>query len=195
MKTSAAGLALLKQFEGFAQRAYEDIGGVWTIGYGHAIHPDEAPLRYETITEADAEDLLAHDAQTAERVVEACLPNWQDALHQEKFDALVCLCYNIGGMNFKKSSLVKVLNQNFPRAYVSTAWRKWSYVGKKFVPGLLRRRNLELALFYSEEDAVLCETIVSSSDSKTPSLSRPLIENTARQTCFFLRVTSSTTSI
>jgi lysozyme len=31
----AAGLTLLKQFEGCRLDAYQDTAGVWTIGYGH----------------------------------------------------------------------------------------------------------------------------------------------------------------
>ena len=37
MNTAAAGIALIKEFEGFpfGGRPYRDPVGVWTIGYGH----------------------------------------------------------------------------------------------------------------------------------------------------------------
>ena len=35
MKMSAAGLDLLKGFEGLKLRAYLDPVGIWTVGYGH----------------------------------------------------------------------------------------------------------------------------------------------------------------
>ncbi|WP_420361387.1 glycoside hydrolase family protein [Ensifer canadensis] len=34
-RINAAGLALIKQWEGLKTRAYRDVGGIWTIGYGH----------------------------------------------------------------------------------------------------------------------------------------------------------------
>ena len=40
MQLSAAGLALLKQSEGFRSQVYLDAGGLPTIGYGHRLlHP------------------------------------------------------------------------------------------------------------------------------------------------------------
>ena len=35
MKTSVRGIALIKKWEGLELEAYQDIAGVWTIGYGH----------------------------------------------------------------------------------------------------------------------------------------------------------------
>ena len=34
MKTSPKGIAFIKQFEGFRGKAYRDVAGVWTIGWG-----------------------------------------------------------------------------------------------------------------------------------------------------------------
>ena len=42
MKTSARGIELIKQFEGLELEAYQDIAGIWTIGYGHT-GPDVEP--------------------------------------------------------------------------------------------------------------------------------------------------------
>lgn len=36
MKISNKGLELIKRFEGCRLTAYQDSGGVWMIGYGHA---------------------------------------------------------------------------------------------------------------------------------------------------------------
>ena len=35
MKISQAGLKLIEEFEGCRLTAYQDVVGVWTIGYGH----------------------------------------------------------------------------------------------------------------------------------------------------------------
>ena len=34
-RINAAGLALIKQWEGLKTKAYQDVADVWTIGYGH----------------------------------------------------------------------------------------------------------------------------------------------------------------
>lgn len=34
MKISHKGLSLIKEFEGVSLTAYQDVVGVWTIGYG-----------------------------------------------------------------------------------------------------------------------------------------------------------------
>ncbi len=35
MKTSKAGIDLIKKYEGLRLSSYVDSAGVWTIGYGH----------------------------------------------------------------------------------------------------------------------------------------------------------------
>jgi hypothetical protein len=65
MKTGPAGLALIEQFEGLELEAYQDLVGVWTIGYGHTrgVRPGQ------TVTKAEAEALLQQDLAAAEAAV------------------------------------------------------------------------------------------------------------------------------
>ena len=44
MRTSEAGINLIKSFEGCRTIAYQDAIGVWTIGYGHTIDVKEGML-------------------------------------------------------------------------------------------------------------------------------------------------------
>ena len=57
MKASQACVDLVKSFEGCELEAYRDLGGVWTIGYGHTagVH------RGMVIDQPRAEGLLAED--------------------------------------------------------------------------------------------------------------------------------------
>ena len=64
MRLSEAGLALLKQSEGFRDRAYLDVAGFQTIGYGHRLLPTE--LGPNGINEAQAALILAQDEAPAE---------------------------------------------------------------------------------------------------------------------------------
>ena len=54
MKTSEACIAMLKEFEGFAEYAYFDYSH-YSIGYGSTCDPDDYP---NGITEAEADALL-----------------------------------------------------------------------------------------------------------------------------------------
>ena len=72
MKTSQAGLNLIEEFEGIRNLPYLDVAGKPTIGYGHLIKPGEDFSA--GITEAQAQDLLQADVETAENAVNALIP-------------------------------------------------------------------------------------------------------------------------
>ena len=139
---SPAGIALIKRFEGFRSEAYQDAGGVWTIGYGHT----NCVKRYQLITEGDAEIALYGDLETAVTCVDRKVgPN----LTQNQFDALVSLVYNVGVYAFTGSTLLRLLNEGDP-ALAAQEFVKWDHVGIIEAPGLLARRKAERDLFLSE---------------------------------------------
>lgn len=137
---SDAGLCLTKQFEGLRLEAYKDCGGVWTIGYGHTgrdVKPGRCvtPLEAEVLLRADLRDAIA----CVNRAVEV-------AIQQHQFDALVDFCYNVGRGNFERSSLLGKLNlEDFEGA--AAHFGLWVNVEMKPVPGLVRRRAAEAAMF------------------------------------------------
>ena len=65
MQTSAAGVALIKQFEGCELTAYQDAVGVWTIGYGTTSGVYEG----QVISQVKAEELLRKDLVMFEKAV------------------------------------------------------------------------------------------------------------------------------
>ena len=100
---SRKGLALTEQFEGCRLSAYKDQVGVWTIGYGHT-EPDVKPGI--TITNAQAEALLAQDVKRAE----SCVNNLVSVqLTQQEFDALVDFIFNLGTGAFSSSTMLREL--------------------------------------------------------------------------------------
>lgn len=141
MRLSQTGLDLIKEFEGLRLKAYSDIGGVPTIGYG-TTGPD-IKLGME-VTKAEAEDLLRADVAAFERGVSNLV---KVAINQNEFDALVSFSYNVGLNALQTSTLLRLLNANADRAVVASEFLRWNKVGTQVVEGLTRRRKAEQALF------------------------------------------------
>lgn len=138
--TNAAGLALIKRFEGLELEPYADAGGKLTIGYGHLIKPGEYFTR---MSEAQAHALLREDVKVAEAYVKRYV---HVGLNENQFAALVSLVYNIGPGNFRKSTLLRQLNQgNGDKA--AAEFTRWNKVGNRTLAGLTKRRKAERALF------------------------------------------------
>jgi lysozyme len=145
MKTGVRGLALIKEFEGCKLKAYQCPAGVWTIGIGSTHYGDGTPVtKNRTLpNEGAAMALLAATIGQYEKAVNAMGVE----LTQNEFDALVCLCYNIGAGNFFKSTLVKMLKAGDDKAEIAQQFLRWDKSGGKPLAGLTRRRNAEAELF------------------------------------------------
>lgn len=139
MKTDSRGIALIKEFEGLRLTAYRCAADVWTIGYGHTAGVKNG----DTITAGEAEALLINDIASSEQAVSQAVTA---PLNQSRFDALVSLVFNIGQGNFRRSTLLKKLN-NLDYTGASDEFLRWTHAGGKVVPGLVRRREAEKALF------------------------------------------------
>ncbi|WP_019099941.1 lysozyme [Chromobacterium haemolyticum] len=140
MKTSDAGIALVKSFEGLKLIAYKCPAGVWTIGYGHT-GPDVTPG--QVITQAQADALLARDLERFEAGVARLV---KVPMTQNQFDALVCFSYNLGLGALQGSTLLRLLNAG-DYAGAAAQFPRWNKAGGKELPGLTRRRSAEHALF------------------------------------------------
>ncbi len=142
-RISQTGLDLIKHFEGYSPVVYKDSGGHKTIGYGHKLQRGE---RFDKpLTKAQAEALLRKDVATAERAVGRLI---RARLSQPQFDALVSFTFNLGSGNLARSTLRRKLNKG-DYAAVPKELRKWVKSKGKTLPGLVRRRNAEGALFMS----------------------------------------------
>lgn len=137
---SGNGRALTEFCEGLELTAYQDQAGVWTIGYGHT-----GPDVHEglTITQEQAEALLEKDLEHAEYIVNTAV---KTDLNQNQFDALVDFVYNLGEGNFGKSTLLKLVNANDMNG-ASQHFEEWDKAAGQVNRGLLRRRQMEQALF------------------------------------------------
>ena len=148
MTISDEGLELIASFEGFRAELYNDPAGHATIGYGHLVHlgpiDGSEPAQFKRpLTKAQALDLLRSDA---ERFVTTVRKAVDVPLTQSRFDALVSFVFNVGGGNFKESTLLRKLNAGDYEG-ARNEFGKWNKAGGKVLPGLVRRRAAEAAMF------------------------------------------------
>lgn len=139
MNYSNDGLHLTEQFEGCKLVAYQDQGGIWTIGYGHT----KGVYAGMTCTTEQAEKWLRLDVEEAEEDVNRLV---KVSLSQPQFDALVDFVFNLGGTKFASSTLLRLINAgNFK--YASKEFERWNRAGGIVRDGLTRRRLAEKDLF------------------------------------------------
>ena len=150
MKIGEKGLALIKEFEGCKLQSYKCPAGVWTIGIGSTRYADGTPVKANQALpdEAAALHLLAQTLAPYEHTVNAI----GEPLTQNEYDALVCLCYNIGSGNLVSSTLVKMLKAGDSKAEVAKQFLRWNKAAGKELAGLTRRRNAEAELFLGNDD-------------------------------------------
>ena len=139
MKTSSKGIALITEFEGFREKAYQDVVGIWTIGYGFTLGVQPG----DTITKAQAKARLARELESYEAAVTRACTNEPN---QNEFDALVCFAFNVGVSGMAKSSVIKAHNRGDHQA-AARAFSLWNKAGGKVWAGLTRRRAAEAALY------------------------------------------------
>ncbi len=145
-RTGPLGLAIIKSSEKLMTRAYRDVVGVWTIGYGHtAAAGAPAPHDGMYLTPAQCEALLKSDLKQYEDAVWAVLKRTPT---QNQFDAMVSLCYNIGAGNFATSGVVRKFNTGDVLG-AANAFRGWRKAKGRVWPGLVTRRERERSLFLS----------------------------------------------
>ncbi len=140
MKTSKAGIDLIKKAEGYRAKAYYCPAGILTIGYGHTRGVKVGMI----ITEAEAERLLQSDLESAEKTVSQALPE----LTQYQFDALVSFVFNLGADNFLNSTLLKKIKARATRAEICQQFNRWVFSGHTRLEGLVKRRKAESDLFF-----------------------------------------------
>lgn len=160
-RINAAGLALIKQWEGCELVAYKDVAGVLTIGYGHT---SAAGIPYVKqgmrINSREAEDILRDDLRKFEERVNRLV---KVSLTDNQYAVLVSFDFNTGKLH--SSTLLKKLNKGDYDA-VPGELMKWVNSGGKKVKGLVNRRAAEAGL-WAKGEFVASNTVPAS--TKAPS--------------------------
>lgn len=159
MRTSPAGVAMIKHYESCRLRPYRCPAGLWTVGWGHVLQRDmlavtyaqrlEQPLSPEhdrLWTQDEVDALLDADIRPAERAVSRLCPAVLD--RQGAFDALVSFTFNLGAGALQRSTLRQCILQGDDVAAASEFGRYVWSAGRK-LKGLVLRRADEAAMFLS----------------------------------------------
>lgn len=130
---------IIKRFEGCKLTAYKCPADVWTIGWGSTRNVKEGMV----ISEGEAFARLMMDMQESGEAIESYV---KVPLNDNQFAALVSFVFNVGAGAFRKSTMLKMLNQG---AYSAAAvqFDRWTKAGNQVLPGLVKRRAAERALF------------------------------------------------
>jgi lysozyme len=167
VKLSKAGEDLMHRFEGFRNKPYLCPADIWTIGYGHVLYQEQ--IRLPVVTDKpnvvirkkfslrqednrvwskeEINELFRKDVATFERGVLRLVPGVVG--RQGAFDALVSISFNFGLGNLQRSTIRMRANRGDWEG-AAEAFRAWTKGGGKVLPGLVRRREAEIALFLTE---------------------------------------------
>jgi lysozyme len=146
-----AGRQFLKQEEGLILHPYRDSAGIPTIGLGVTWYPggekvtmNDPPLPDENA----AWDLFDKVNETFLMTVYSTT---RDDINQNQFNALLSLCYNIGTGDFKKSTVLKLVNERPNDSRIPEAFYMWRFakVNGTKKPILAARRTREAKLYFS----------------------------------------------
>lgn len=160
---SQSAVDLVKSFEGIPDGdpstvnidPYLDPVSIWTIGWGHAIRyggrflkgeadrPQMHALYPEGITKPQAEALLHADLIDTGRDISTLLVV---PVNDNEFGALASFAFNLGVGNLRSSTLLKLLNSG-DRAGAADQFLRWIRANGQVLPGLVKRRAAERALF------------------------------------------------
>ena len=169
MKLSKAGEDLMHRFEGVRSKPYLCPAHIWTIGYGHVLYQEqirlpmarppgktqadipmirkEMPLKPEDFrvwTKPEIDELFRADVASFERGVLRLVPGCVG--RQGSFDALVSFAFNAGLGNLQRSQIrIKANRGDWEGA--ADALMDWTKGGGKVLPGLVKRREAERAMF------------------------------------------------
>lgn len=168
MKTSERGIHLMHQFEGYRDRPYLCPAHLHTVGWGEVLYHEqiklpmirkdgytgmirkEFPLASEhnrKWSRAELEERFKNLLVSFERGVLRNAPNLSG--RQDLFDACVALSYNIGVGGFQRSTLRQRILRNESNERLAEGFMMYTKAGGKELPGLVRRRKAEIALFFA----------------------------------------------
>lgn len=153
---NSATISLIKKWEGFVASPAPDPIGLPTVGYGHLCQTSgcsEVPYPFP-LTTTTATSLLNSDLTTYTKCISDYI-NDNIRLNENQYGALVSWAFNVGCGNAKSSTLISRLNAGqSPNTVASEELPKWVYAGGQVLPGLVNRRNDEIALFKTASSVI-----------------------------------------
>lgn len=142
---SVAGIVAVSNHEGKKFAAYPDPatnGAPWTICYGHT-GPEVKPGM--VVSQKQCDEWLGKDLRKAQDIVTSTV---RVPIQQGEMDAYTSFVFNVGGGNWRSSTMLRLLNQG-KRKEACDQFPRWIYANKKEMNGLKKRRYDERALCLS----------------------------------------------
>lgn len=135
---------LIKRYEGLHLSAYLCPAGVWTIGWGHTkgVFPEM------TVSTDEAEDLLCKDVAIIFGKLNLICTDTGVSLSPNQLSALASFIFNVGFNAFAISTLWKLIRSNPNHPDIAYQFTRWIYAAGKVMPGLIKRRQEEAALYF-----------------------------------------------
>lgn len=159
MKVSKEAIEGIKKDEGVRTKPYRCPALLWTVGVGHVIDQNHIRVKFDdrknlpipdgwdrVLSMAEVDALLAQDLATFERGVLRLCPS---GLTQGRFDALVSFSFNVGLGNLQRST-IRMKHNRGDFGGAAESFMAWTKAGGKELPGLVKRRKHERALYESE---------------------------------------------
>lgn len=160
-----AGIDLIKRWEGCKLKAYKDVAGIWTVGYGLTSRAGFIEVGPDTVLTQEEADWYLE--KVVDDFASKISPMITAPINENQFAAFVSLAYNIGVGAFQKSSALRRFNAG-QIMEVPAAMRMWKKAGGKVVQGLVNRREAEVKLFLTP----VVEKPVASQGRSKPTQSR-----------------------
>lgn len=155
---SEKALKQIKHHEGVKNTPYRCPAGLWTVGVGHVLYPEQIRLKFQDrlqyplriehfrkFSNEEINEILKADLARFEAGVRRLCPRH---LSQSRFDALVSFSFNVGLGNLQKSS-VRMKHNRGDFEGAAESFMLWTKAAGRVFPGLVRRRNDERLMYLS----------------------------------------------
>ena len=161
----------IAEHEGCRLDAYQDIVGVWTIGWGETLGVTKG-MRW---TEAEADGRFCERLREfSDSVLRLCTV----APNANQLGAMTSLAYNIGVGGFARSTVLRKHNEgDFDAA--ARAFALWNKAGGKVVRGLTLRRAKEAAMYLTPAADAPVEPMVQRVDPESVLAASPIAQSGA----------------
>lgn len=124
MKLSEQGLKTLHLREGLKLKPYLDTKGIPTIAMGNTYYLDgrKVTMKDKPLTMCEALDLSKKVVEQFEKAVNSAL---KVKVSQNQYDSLVSITYNIGVAGLKRSTFLRLVNENPNNPKIYDAIMMW----------------------------------------------------------------------
>ena len=141
------GIPLIKKFEGLRLRAYLCPSGIPTCGYGSTFYENGSKVQLgDVITIDRADKLLFNTVAEFEKQVDTVVTS---SINANQLGALTSFAFNVGMGNFRRSTLLRLVNANPNNPAIRTEFMKWTRANNQVLKGLVTRRQAESDLYFT----------------------------------------------